>query len=653
MSEAPRRNRNQVFSRYLPGSVMTIEGETVEVKRHYFAGAGLDASSEEYIRRLLATELERWPYRDPAYRSLKANPSTSDFELVRTEKVQAVPVELYECKKCRAVQDAGRTPDRGLCRRCRGELRVLPFLMMHSCGRMQPLRVMECKQHRREFIKLERFGLQRWVCGICHTSEPVFGTNCGNNCELVLQKAPLSKENGDHRMRRRNVSDPGVHNAQILTLLNPPYQGVASLLKDFEKESRALFLASYLGLAPDFANPAHEALEALRDLKTVKAPSQANEKLRKDLEGMGLSPEQIAKIIASAGQAHANPREERAQQLGAALKLAEGALGPEGCGALELDLHRQVRDYVLAGQLEGVMTLPQVEESLRSAAGAASAYAPRIASARKRCATAGVVDVAYVPELPILSAAYGFTRLQPRPSDTVLLKPFPRTFSVRGAGHQIYPIFIAPATTEALLVTLSSRRMMAWLVANEWVEESEVRALDSEEKRLAWLLRQQQSISFDTLPERVTPVAWAVTTCVHSMSHLIMGQVASQSSFGETSLSEMLFPATLSSAIYVNQRSEFSLGGLRTFLEQRLDVALAAAFEDEGCMLDPGCEDDGGACVGCLYIPEVSCRLMNTALSRHVLFGGPATGELAHLFQRPIHGFLSHSVERTTNGLFV
>lgn len=654
MSNMLSRNRNQVFSRFLPGSVMTIDGETVEVKRHFVVGAGGDPNSEAYIRRLLVAELDKWPYRDPAYRSLRVDPDSRDFELVKTEKVQAYPVQLYECKECRAVQEAREGTERGICRRCGKDLRVLPFLLIHTCGKMKPLRVPECKDHKKDFMRFERFGKQRWVCGICGYNEIAFGGVCGRGCELVLQKATF-EDKRDKNLLRRNVSDPGVHNAQNLTLLNPPGKGVAELLKDFSIQSQAIFLADYLGILPDFAMQADQAVEVLRDLSRDKPSSNKGEsKLAKQLKEMGLSEEKIAQILQTAQEevVESNPRLARAKKLEVVLKKAADALNPIGIEGIEPDFHRQMRDQVLACRLDGVVSLADVENNLDIQAGPRSEYANQVAKARKLSTIAGIEDILYLPQLPILSAAYGYTRVKTRPGDTVLLKAFPDIISNRGSAHNVSPIFVAASKTEALMFNLSSKRVIAWLTANGWIPETEVNGLDSDLKRKIWLLQHQQVITFDTIPEKVTLVAWMIASCVHSLSHLLIGQIASLSSFGETSLSEMLFPATLSTVIYVNQRSEFSLGGLRTFLEQRLDVALRAALEDEGCMLDPGCEDDGGACVGCLFIPELSCRLLNTALSRHLLFGGPATGDLAKLMKGKIIGYFHPQTTYVLQGLF-
>lgn len=650
MSDAIRRNRNQVFSRFLPGSVMSIDGETVEVRRHYVVGAAGDPSSEAYLRRLLVAELEHWRFRDTAYRSLRNDPDTSHFELVRTEKVQAHPVHLYECKSCHAVQEAGNGVERGRCRRCRAELRVLPFLLIHTCGKMKPMRVPECKTHKREFMKLDRYGKQRWACGLCGYTENAFSESCGKGCELVLVGAHLEK--ADKRLRRRNVSDPGVHNAQILTLLNPPGRGISEVLKDFPAQATALFLASYLELLPPSAQDLNQVVQLLRDLAGLQnAPQVQDSQLEKALAG--LDPELAARIrkAAQAELESQNPRLVQAKALKAALEEAAAALGPDGTEALEPGIHAMVRDHVLASRLNGSVALATLAAELQRATGPRAVYASRTQGAVNLCDKAGFEQVLYLPTLPIRSAAYGFSRVKSRPTDDVLLNAFPEIISNKGTAHHVRPVFIADANTEALFFSLDSRRIIAWLVLNDWLPHADAVALQSERERRAWLLRQQQALSFDTIPEKTTKLSWAIGACVHSVSHLLIGQIASQSSFGETSLSEMLFPATLSTVIYVNQRSEFSLGGLRTFLEQRLEVALRAMLEDEGCMLDPGCSDDGGACVGCLFIPEVSCRLLNNALSRHLLFSGQPTGELAVHFDKPITGFFSPEVGRLADKL--
>ncbi|MHB1127098.1 MAG: hypothetical protein ACYC2T_09095 [Bacillota bacterium] len=369
---------------------------------------------------------------------------------------------------------------------------------------------------------------------------------------------------------------------------------------------------------------------------------------------MGIPIDRIEQILRTAHEeaAATNPRIARAQGLKNALIKAEEAIFDGGINSLEKEFHRQIRDHVLTMRLENVVSLPEVMEELKGNKGPRAIYTERLEEALHHLSEIGVEKALYLPQMPILSAAYGFTRGKSKPSDLVLIKAFPDIISSRGSAHNVSPIFVEKANTEALMFEISSKRIIAWLVLNEWISLSEAITLDDELKRKAWLIKNQAPITFSSIPENVGLLAWLIGACIHTTSHMLMGQIASQSSFGETSLSEMLFPATLSTVIFVNQTSEFSLGGLRTFMEQRLDISLKAIMEDEGCMFDPGCQDDGGACVGCLFVPEVSCRLLNNALSRHLLYGGPPTGDLARLTSNEIIGYFNPLVRKKQEELF-
>ena len=125
-------------------------------------------------------------------------------------------------------------------------------------------------------------------------------------------------------------------------------------------------------------------------------------------------------------------------------------------------------------------------------------------------------------------------------------------------------------------------------------------------------------------------IPWLVSSALHSANHLLIKAIADQSSFGETALSEHLLLSLNQTIIFVNRLQEFSLGGLKTFFEQRLDQAFKSILEERGdCMFDPDCEEWlGGACAGCLHLPEVVCRVFNNALSRILLYGGEISAEI-------------------------
>ena len=98
----------------------------------------------------------------------------------------------------------------------------------------------------------------------------------------------------------------------------------------------------------------------------------------------------------------------------------------------------------------------------------------------------------------------------------------------------------------------------------------------------------------------------------------------STAAISETGLSEYLFPYELSFAIHPNGGSEFTIGGLRTVLEQNLDEVVDRAVENASCIYDPNCMvANRGADHGCLQLPETACQSWNRFISRWDLFGSP------------------------------
>ena len=72
-------------------------------------------------------------------------------------------------------------------------------------------------------------------------------------------------------------------------------------------------------------------------------------------------------------------------------------------------------------------------------------------------------------------------------------------------------------------------------------------------------------------------------------AHQVLRALAVDSGYSETGLSEYLFPYELSFAIHPNGGSEFTIGGLRTVLEQNLDEVVDRAVENATCIYDPNC----------------------------------------------------------------
>lgn len=125
---------------------------------------------------------------------------------------------------------------------------------------------------------------------------------------------------------------------------------------------------------------------------------------------------------------------------------------------------------------------------------------------------------------------------------------------------------------------------------------------------------------------------------LHSLSHLLIKELALRSGYSEASISERIYSSEnmVGILIYTTSSGDGSLGGLVRQAEDNLLSILQNALEKARvCSRDPICinEDpkkmgvklplhlaqNGSACYGCMMLPETSCEYFNKMLDRRVL----------------------------------
>lgn len=234
-----------------------------------------------------------------------------------------------------------------------------------------------------------------------------------------------------------------------------------------------------------------------------------------------------------------------------------------------------------------------------------------------------------VTEFPVTYVAVGYSRGGFEPFDADLVAYRGRA----GRGDAIKNLlYVNPTHTEALVFALDRERVARWLVANRAARAGD---LVSGNDVAPWFASQVPD--FDGRmpppwsPEPISDPAehgygvGLYFRLLHSIAHQVLRAVAVDSGFAETGLSEYLFPMSLAFAIYPNGGSEFTIGGLRTVLEQNLDDVVRSAVENDACLYDPNCMvANRGVDHGCLQLPETACQCWNRFLSRWELFGEPS-----------------------------
>ena len=125
---------------------------------------------------------------------------------------------------------------------------------------------------------------------------------------------------------------------------------------------------------------------------------------------------------------------------------------------------------------------------------------------------------------------------------------------------------------------------------------------------------------------------------LHSISHILIKELALQSGYNEASMSERIYSSEnmCGLLIYTTSSGDGSLGGLVRQAEHNMMEIIENAFlKAKTCSRDPICilEDpkvkrrvlplhlsqNGSACYGCMLLPETSCENFNKMLDRKVL----------------------------------
>lgn len=226
----------------------------------------------------------------------------------------------------------------------------------------------------------------------------------------------------------------------------------------------------------------------------------------------------------------------------------------------------------------------------------------------------GLSNLRVLSDFPIALCALGYTRVTRAPQQSEI-NAFPST-----ADDSRIPLYVLTNTTEAIYFQLDPLRVLDWLTCNKIAQ-----ARTAETTLEAWgIIHAHVPGLFSTRhePEYVDSGSVAVRTLLHSISHALLQHVE-WSGYDPASVGEFLFPEVLACVLYANRYQETKVGGLLTLFERGLATWLHRSRDGaRACLYDPICEDEGGACSGCLQ-REHGCTEFNQELSRATLFGGP------------------------------
>ena len=244
----------------------------------------------------------------------------------------------------------------------------------------------------------------------------------------------------------------------------------------------------------------------------------------------------------------------------------------------------------------------------------------------------GIKSARVCDRIPFVSCSYGYTRVESEWKEGVQLH------ALKEEKNGRKNIYATKLNTEGVLFEFDRKKIIQWLLANEITNADEAPNLDSEEELKIWFLnniRPSLIHPFSTIDETASKETYYVYRLIHSLSHLLIRAAADIGGLGKDSLSEYIFPGVPAVLIYCQNSQGFNLGSLFNTFEAYFDKWMNKAYTNaQKCIFDPICIERQKACMGCLFVNEVSCQHFNKDLDRALV-----VGHVDRETQRKITGF--------------
>lgn len=225
--------------------------------------------------------------------------------------------------------------------------------------------------------------------------------------------------------------------------------------------------------------------------------------------------------------------------------------------------------------------------------------------------------------IPLLNCVYGYTR---RESDPKVSPEAGLTLRALKEERQGFKnIYGVKLSTEGILFELDRGRVITWMVRNGMLDENLAPDLNDEEALKLWFLNNINLgaiTTFSSIDSQMHKYTAYVYNLVHSVCHALIKESEDFSGLDKNSLGEYLFPNVPGFFIYSQNSQGTSLGSLFSLYTSVLNKWIYRAAESVNkCVFDPICIDRDRACLGCLYINEISCKHFNKDLDRRFLVG--------------------------------
>ncbi|NMB46705.1 MAG: DUF1998 domain-containing protein [Firmicutes bacterium] len=472
---------------------------------------------------------------------------------------------------------------------CTGELRQLQMVYHCKCGWAGPVKPIGCKKHGTSRLRYDHYAF------ICDCSP---GRRMEMNTICPSCSAWLSPDNAEN---------PGVHIPSSVCMIDLMNSDIEELLSsDVGGASVVLAYGAGAITADDLSKIIRMSG---REIDEEGMESEIARIARDFVEQFGIG-EALAYRMAEMAIKNSNSSGALKQ----AKDFVDTNLYQADWGARE-ELAIEIAEYdaVIRGD---VFTL----EDAMTAAQSLGMHSLNAASYPETARRLGFRSVRACEDISIVFSAYGFTRRSYNPSEAVLT-----AFPSETPGMK--NVYVNHLTTEGILFELEKAAVLRWLLANGFVDprRDNIPDLGDELGLQTWFfnyVRLDAITPFMPVSNELYPITAAVYTLIHSASHALIGQAAQLCRLDKNALSEYIFPNIPAFMIYCQNVQGVNLGALFNLFEVYFHRWLSSTIESiQTCIFDPVCIDEEKACVGCLFLNEISCIHFNHDLNRRFLVG--------------------------------
>lgn len=613
------RSRTQILYRYVPGAI--FEHDTYGICRVTdVAMTAPDSINADGIKRALTDYLIYWNgFGDDAF----PDPYTEwhEYKVGVPDRVsfEAFPT-VVECSNCGHVNDLAELSQlpwetKLVCTKChKGKYRQLAYASIHNCGKLTSIPTPGCPAHGHQhmvFIDKARFVTSIWQCKICGWNDrmPRYICRCSYSRKVL-------ETGGDEircNMQYVRTNDTSVLYSHVLPIVNLSEEAQGKLKNDPRP--------TYLLLARQWGLIDRPIFEVVNERAAATAASEKNHR----------SAQLVSELL------KADPNNQKLREL-AEIHDNVGRLPEDGkLDRVEKDVPGLAAVAPSQALLEHIAILDSLEVIDPNEARASIAsrsdrvglhdFNQGVDFARE---TLGLERLWCITDFPIALVAVGYSRGSKVPGEA-LLSPFRPSHSDGGK----VPLYAVTSNTEAIMFQLDPHRLARWLIMNGFIEtQSPLSGIESWIWCRKYLRQLADFRGIVNAPDSLSLPEKATLCVLHTISHLLMKHIE-WSGFDPESVGEYILPETLSVVIHSNNYSSFTIGGMVTLFEQRLNGWLQDSYNAAfNCVYNPICEDEGASCSGCLH-RQYNCEGFNSYLSRAVLQGGYASD----LSRNVIHGY--------------